>query len=277
MATVEEAKAINRVLRYVLQSPSVLPGDEALGAAEFLILRARRALGGAGLTVEEVRERWPVVELGREDVEVATCRLCGCTEDAACEGGCCWVPNGLGVDLCSACVGRVRELIDELDDAAAQELADQTLLRGLTVKDGVAELAIVPPHEIAVAWVRYAREMLGDAPNYVETLVEMPKASMEVGLAGEAERFVFILQRVGKVTPHEARSQAEAERDVLRGVIVQLARALHTTSDGTGVSAALSAVPADLWAEAVGEDAPPPPPHACGEFGPCPEHAGVPA
>lgn len=29
-----------------------------------------------------------------------TCRVCGCTDDHACPGGCCWVED----DLCSACV-----------------------------------------------------------------------------------------------------------------------------------------------------------------------------
>jgi hypothetical protein len=45
----------------------------------------------------------PVVELVVDD-EVAACRVCGCTDDEACEGGCWWVedPQGLG-DLCSAC------------------------------------------------------------------------------------------------------------------------------------------------------------------------------
>ena len=36
---------------------------------------------------------------------VPTCRICGCTEDHACEGGCSWVsdPEGIG-DLCSKCL-----------------------------------------------------------------------------------------------------------------------------------------------------------------------------
>ncbi|MEU9887920.1 hypothetical protein [Sphaerisporangium sp. NPDC051011] len=118
MATVSEAKAINRLLRYVLLSPGPVTSSEALRGAELLTMRARRALGGAGPTVQEVRERWPLVELAREDVQVATCRLCGCTEGAACEGGCVWVPNLFGVDLCSACVEQVRVLIGELDAAA---------------------------------------------------------------------------------------------------------------------------------------------------------------
>ncbi|WP_217545615.1 hypothetical protein [Streptomyces sp. GbtcB6] len=35
--------------------------------------------------------------------DVARCVRCGCTEDAACGGGCYWVPNQQMVDLCSAC------------------------------------------------------------------------------------------------------------------------------------------------------------------------------
>ncbi len=38
------------------------------------------------------------------EISDATCRLCGCTEDAPCPGGCWWVPDPelLG-DLCSSC------------------------------------------------------------------------------------------------------------------------------------------------------------------------------
>lgn len=32
---------------------------------------------------------------------VRTCRLCGCSDDRACEGGCSWV----SADLCSRCAG----------------------------------------------------------------------------------------------------------------------------------------------------------------------------
>jgi hypothetical protein len=41
------------------------------------------------------------VGLGAEDE--AQCVRCGCTENAACETGCYWVPNLQMVDLCSAC------------------------------------------------------------------------------------------------------------------------------------------------------------------------------
>lgn len=36
------------------------------------------------------------------------CRVCGCTDDAACEGGCYWVEP----DLCSACVARVPVVLE---------------------------------------------------------------------------------------------------------------------------------------------------------------------
>lgn len=38
------------------------------------------------------------------DEDGASCVMCGCTDDEACEGGCFWVPdNELNQDLCSAC------------------------------------------------------------------------------------------------------------------------------------------------------------------------------
>ena len=39
-----------------------------------------------------------------DEFDVPTCRVCGCTDDEACEGGCSWVedPEGIG-ELCSTC------------------------------------------------------------------------------------------------------------------------------------------------------------------------------
>lgn len=38
------------------------------------------------------------------DEQARTCRVCGCTEDEPCEGGCAWVVDGsLEIDLCTAC------------------------------------------------------------------------------------------------------------------------------------------------------------------------------
>lgn len=61
-------------------------------------------------------------ERGKAEVEVlgdAECRVCGCTEDEPCEGGCSWVkdPEGLG-DLCSRCRAAIKgDLADASDDA----------------------------------------------------------------------------------------------------------------------------------------------------------------
>lgn len=42
--------------------------------------------------------------------EGPSCFICGCTEDAACPGGCCWIedPAGLMRDICSACEEKAR-------------------------------------------------------------------------------------------------------------------------------------------------------------------------
>jgi hypothetical protein len=38
------------------------------------------------------------------DESVATCKVCGCTEDDPCDGGCAWITgNSLEIDLCTAC------------------------------------------------------------------------------------------------------------------------------------------------------------------------------
>ncbi len=41
-----------------------------------------------------------------EDTETPICRVCGCTDEEACEGGCWWVDDPEGGDLCSQCVGK---------------------------------------------------------------------------------------------------------------------------------------------------------------------------
>ena len=38
---------------------------------------------------------------GEPVAQVRTCRLCGCTDEYGCDGGCAWVDD----DLCSECLG----------------------------------------------------------------------------------------------------------------------------------------------------------------------------
>ncbi len=38
--------------------------------------------------------------------DIEFCRVCGCTEDEACEGGCWWVEHDFELgSLCSSCAG----------------------------------------------------------------------------------------------------------------------------------------------------------------------------
>ncbi len=48
--------------------------------------------------------RWQEHIMERVDGE-QVCRVCGCTQDNACLGGCCWVED----DLCSQCAAKMDE------------------------------------------------------------------------------------------------------------------------------------------------------------------------
>lgn len=118
----------------------------------------------------------------------------------------------------------LRAEVVRLRDVAADALANQTALKGMTVDEGALVLELGPPRELVIAWVDAARKMLGDAENYSETRVDFPRESfsMEVKAVGEFERYVFTVQRAGKITPHEARRAAEAEVEQLRARLAEL-------------------------------------------------------
>jgi transcriptional regulator with XRE-family HTH domain len=50
------------------------------------------------------------------DLEPA-CVICGCTQDAACEGGCAWLPNPLMADLCTACAETITHALTSVTPA----------------------------------------------------------------------------------------------------------------------------------------------------------------
>jgi hypothetical protein len=120
----------------------------------------------------------------------------------------------------------LRAEVARLRDAAANALANQTALKGMTVDEGALVLELGPPRELVIAWVDAARKMLGDAENYSETRIDFPRESisMEVKAAGEFERYVFTVQRAGKITPHEARRASEAE---VADMLAHYSRALN--------------------------------------------------
>ncbi|MEV1063434.1 hypothetical protein [Streptomyces sp. NPDC050263] len=83
--------------------PAPLPTPDASPAAQPVPLGAS--------VLAQVPAITPVVPAGEEpppddedgDDDAPRCVRCGCTEDAACEGGCSWVPNRQLIDLCSSC------------------------------------------------------------------------------------------------------------------------------------------------------------------------------
>ena len=95
-----------------------------------------------------------------------------------------------------------------LAEAAAKQWIDKQLaeigLKAMDFRNGMS-MEIEPAREMVAHWVGAARAMLGDAPNYSETPIEM-----EVKVGESPERYAFVLQRVGKLTPHQARQRAEA-------------------------------------------------------------------
>lgn len=115
----------------------------------------------------------------------------------------------------------------EAFDADAQqrhvdELMEATRIRSMQIRDGGFEMDIDAARELTTEYVAAARAMLGDAENYSETPVEFT-----VGLAGQPERYVLIVQRAGKLTPHQARRAAEAERDELRARVEAVIERLY--------------------------------------------------
>jgi hypothetical protein len=76
---------------------------------------------------------------------------------------------------------------------------------------------------MAAMYVAMAKTMLGDAENYSETPLEF-----HVKIAEEVERYILTVQRTGpgKLTPHEARRRAEAERDTALARIAELEQQL---------------------------------------------------
>lgn len=86
----------------------------------------------------------------------------------------------------------------------------------MSIDQGAVQIDVIPTREVVIAWILAARDLLGDAENYSETPVE-------IGIGTAGERYVVTVQRPGKLTPHEARRQAEAERDRIRDAVLALA------------------------------------------------------
>lgn len=92
---------------------------------------------------------------------------------------------------------------------------DQIRLKSLNIVGGIATFELLPPESFANVFVESARASLEEASaeNYVEYEIRDNKTN---------ERFAVVVQRVGKLTPHAARLEAEKERDELRATNLRL-------------------------------------------------------
>jgi hypothetical protein len=101
----------------------------------------------------------------------------------------------------------VDDLAQQLQAAVEGRILDTSYFREMTTENGRTHLALQPAREVVQLYFAAARAMLGAAENYVE---------FEMQMAGEADRFAFVIQRLDGLTPHQSRQRAERERDQAR-------------------------------------------------------------
>jgi len=91
--------------RLQVKDVTPLPGAEPTGYGCHGCGLIAEAVGDGGLPEKWVEKKFPtrtffLCSECQRDVQI--CRVCGCSQEDACEGGCSWVEK----DLCSSCVGK---------------------------------------------------------------------------------------------------------------------------------------------------------------------------
>ncbi|MFE3196776.1 hypothetical protein [Embleya sp. NPDC059237] len=115
-------------------------------------------------------------------------------------------------------------ILDVIQNARAQDLADATLLRGMTISDGTPRFVLQPATEIITRMAAAAAGVLhGEgATNYVEWPIQ-----------GPTDTFVVTVQRAIGHTPAELKTMAEAEARRLNVLVEQQAREIEAFEDRT--------------------------------------------
>lgn len=112
--------------------------------------------------------------------------------------------------------------MDALGDLAAEILSDGTMLKSLTMKDGVATLELEPATEILKIFVASMRGVLDGygAENYLETEMSAPSVSMDLQ-SGEnpLDSYTVTIQRRTRPTPHEFRQRADRDRAKILAIV----------------------------------------------------------
>lgn len=118
-------------------------------------------------------------------------------------------------DLAEQVTDAVLSVVDEETvRALCAEHIKNTMIRSMDFRNG-AHLELQPARDMIAYWVGAARVLLDGAENYSET-------TCEFGIPEDAQRYSFVVQKADKLTPHEARRKAEAERGELRAEVERL-------------------------------------------------------
>jgi hypothetical protein len=116
MADLQRAPSTEELLEQLLQHTLVVASrlDHVPVPAADTFTRA--AVGSIAQSMRDIVSALRAAAVGSED-DVARCRVCGCTEDQVCPGGCAWADDPEMGDLCSRCVGAIlRITVEDLDN-----------------------------------------------------------------------------------------------------------------------------------------------------------------
>ncbi|MFF8610838.1 hypothetical protein ACF06X_33570 [Streptomyces sp. NPDC015346] len=143
------------------------------------------------------------------------------------------IANAPGAETASPAV-LADHALDALGDLAAEILVDGTMMRSLTIKDGIVTLELEEATEILKVYVAAMRGVLDGygAENYVETEMTAPSVSMDLrDGSNPMDSYTVTIQRRTRPTPHEFRQRAEARLAAVLNECEAIEAELHGQHD----------------------------------------------